>query len=52
MNNQTDNRKWLHCIETLQQQSQPVKIDRLLKQRMQAFAKTRALRSKQLVSLG
>jgi hypothetical protein len=39
--NQTDNRQWLRYIETLRQQSQPVKIDILLQKRMQAFIKAR-----------
>lgn len=41
MNNQTDNREWLRYIETLRQQSQPVKIDALLQKRMQAFIEAR-----------
>lgn len=41
MNNQTDDRQWLRYIETLRQQSQPVKIDILLQKRMQAFIEAR-----------
>lgn len=41
MNNQSDDRQWLHYIETLRQASQPVKIDVLLQKRMQAFIKAR-----------
>lgn len=40
MNNSND-RQWLQYIETLRQKSQPVKIDALLQQRMQAFIKAR-----------
>ena len=37
----TDDRQWLRYIETLRQHSQPVKIDVVLQQRMQAFIKAR-----------
>jgi hypothetical protein len=36
-----DNQQWLCYIETLRQQSQPVKIDILLQKRMQAFISAR-----------
>ena len=36
-----DNQHWLCYIETLRQQSQPVKIDILLQKRMQAFISAR-----------
>lgn len=39
--NQTNDRQWLRYIETLRQQSQPVKIDILLQKRMQAFIEAR-----------
>jgi hypothetical protein len=39
--NQLDDRQWLRYIETLRQQSQPVKIDILLQKRMQAFISAR-----------
>lgn len=43
MNNarQSDDRQWLRYIETLRQQSQPVKIDLLLQRRMQQFIAAR-----------
>jgi hypothetical protein len=41
MNNQSNDRQWLRYIETLRQQSQPVKIDVLLQKRMQAFIAAR-----------
>lgn len=37
----TDDRQWLRYIETLRQQSQPVKIDVLLQKRMQTFIEAR-----------
>lgn len=43
--NKSDNRQWLQYIETLRQKSQPVKIDALLQQRMQAFIKARKANS-------
>lgn len=43
--NNTNDRQWLQYIETLRQKSQPVKIDALLQQRMQAFIKARKANS-------
>lgn len=43
--NKSDNRQWLQYIETLRQKSQPIKIDALLQQRMQAFIKARKTNS-------
>ncbi|MNL38279.1 hypothetical protein D3C87_1604780 [compost metagenome] len=43
--NKSDDRQWLQYIETLRQKSQPVKIDTLLQQRMQAFIKARRVNS-------
>jgi hypothetical protein len=38
---QQNDRQWLRYIETLRQQSQPVKIDIILQKRMQAFISAR-----------
>lgn len=42
--NYTDDRQWLRYIETLRQQSQPVKIDLLLQKRMQSFLEARKMK--------
>jgi hypothetical protein len=41
MSDQTDNRYWLHYIETMRQLSQPIKLDTILQKRMQAFISAR-----------
>lgn len=41
MNDQTDNRYWLHYIETMRQMSGPIKLDAILQKRMQAFISAR-----------